>query len=150
MICELSFKTPRPPRSRDMNGTGTAGAVGHADILIVDDEAPIAQVVAELLCDEGYPVRVVHDGASALLEIMRRRPGLILLDVGLPVMLGDELLRYLRQHGFPDLPVIMMTAALQPELYLAYGANAVLPKPFDLGELLEVVARYFPPHERAA
>jgi CheY-like chemotaxis protein len=119
------------------------------DILVVDDEAPIAQVVAELLRDEGYSVRVVHDGASALLEIAAQRPALLLLDVAMPVMLGDELLRYLRRNGFADLPIVMMTASLRPEIYLAHGADAVLPKPFELDDLLAAVTRYLPPHELA-
>lgn len=116
-----------------------------SDILVVDDEVPIAQLVASALEEEGYPVRVVHDGASALLQIIERRPALVLLDVAMPVMVGDELLRYLRRKGFADLPVIIMTAGLQPELYLEQGANDVLPKPFDIFVLLNKVAQYLPP-----
>src|ERR1044072_4061999 len=70
------------------------------EILIVDDEAPIAQLLADVLHDEGYIIRVARDGASALLEIIKRPPGLVLLDVAMPVMLGSDLLVYLRQHGF--------------------------------------------------
>ena len=65
-----------------------------------------------------------------------------------PVMVGDELLRYLRRKGFADLPVIIMTAGLHPEIYLSQGANDVLPKPFDMEVLLDKVARYMPPADR--
>jgi len=118
------------------------------DILVVDDEVPIAQFIATALEDEGYPVRMAHDGASALLEIIARPPCLVLLDIAMPVMVGDELLRYLRQKGFADLPVIIMTAGLHPEIYLSQGANEVLPKPFDMEMLLDKVARYVPPADR--
>jgi DNA-binding response OmpR family regulator len=118
------------------------------DILVVDDEVPITQFIAAALEEEGYSVRIAHDGASALLEIIERPPCLVLLDVAMPVMVGDELLRYLRRKGFADLPVIMMTAGLRPEIYLSQGATEVLPKPFDVEVLLNKVARYMPPADR--
>jgi DNA-binding response OmpR family regulator len=115
------------------------------EILIVDDEAPIAQLLADVLHDEGYHIRVARDGASALLEILKRPPGLVLLDVAMPVMLGSDLLVYLRRHGFDDLPIIIMTAGLNPMVYLAQGATEVLPKPFDVDIMVEKVAQYLPP-----
>ena len=114
------------------------------EILIVDDEAAIAQLLADVLQDEGYSIRVAHDGATALLEIVKHRPGLVLLDVALPVMLGSDLLVYLRRHGFSELPIIIMTAGLSPLVYLAQGATEVIPKPFDVNMVVEKVARYLP------
>ena len=49
------------------------------DILVVDDDHAIAQFVSEVLYEEGYKVRVVHDGGSALLEILREPPGMLFL-----------------------------------------------------------------------
>ena len=121
------------------------------EILIVDDEAPIAQLLADVLQDEGYSIRIARDGASALLEIIRHPPGLVLLDVAMPVMLGSDLLVYLRQHGFADLPIIIMTAGLSPLVYLSQGATEVIPKPFDVNMVVEKVARYLPlERDRAA
>ena len=114
------------------------------DILIVDDDHAIAQFVAEVLHEEGYQVRVEHDGASALLQIMHRPPGLVFLDVAMPVMVGDDLLRYLRRHGFGDLPIVVMTAGLQPKTYLGAGATAVMPKPFTVDRLLSLAQRHLP------
>ncbi|MDQ2996009.1 MAG: response regulator [Chloroflexota bacterium] len=110
--------------------------------MIVDDEAPIAQLLADVLQDEGYSIRVARDGASALLEIIKRPPALVLLDVAMPVMLGSDLLIYLRRHGFSDLPIIIMTAELSPLVYLTQGATEVLPKPFDVNVVVEKVAHY--------
>jgi DNA-binding response OmpR family regulator len=120
------------------------------DILIVDDEAPIAELLADVLQDEGYSIRVARDGASALLEILKRPPGLVLLDVAMPVMLGSDLLVYLRRHGFSDLPIIIMTAGLSPLVYLTQGATEVLPKPFDVNTVVEKVAHYLPREPRRA
>jgi len=114
------------------------------EILIVDDEAPIAELLADVLEDEGYNIRVARDGASALLQIIKRPPALILLDVAMPVMLGSDLLIYLRQHGFSDLPIIIMTAGLSPLVYLTQGATEVIPKPFDVNMVVEKVAHYLP------
>lgn len=114
------------------------------EILIVDDEAPIAQLLADVLQDEGYNIRVAHDGATALLEIIRHPPGLVLLDVAMPVMLGSDLLVYLRRHGFGDLPIFIMTAGLSPLVYLSQGATEVIPKPFDVNLVVDKVAQYLP------
>ena len=123
------------------------GMATDVDVLIVDDEPPIAEFIADVLEEEGYRVRVLHDGAAALLDILRKRPRMVILDVAMPVMMGDELLRYLRRHGFGDLPIVIMTAGMNPQSYMSYGAAAVLPKPFDVQSLLTVVERYLPPEQ---
>jgi len=114
------------------------------EVLIVDDEAAIAQLLADVLQDEGYNIRIARVGASALLEIIKRPPGLVLLDVAMPVMLGSDLLVYLRRHGFEKLPIIIMTAGISPLLYLAQGATEVLPKPFDVNMVVDKVAQHLP------
>lgn len=111
-------------------------------ILVVDDEREIASFVVELLSDEGYNVRVAHDGASALLAVREDPPDLVLLDVAMPVMTGDEVLRELRASGFSSLPIVIATAGLRPEQFLHIGATAILPKPFAIDQLLETVAQY--------
>ncbi|HMQ34854.1 MAG TPA: response regulator [Chloroflexaceae bacterium] len=111
-------------------------------ILVVDDERSITDFVSDVLSEEGYRVRVCHDGASALLDIRRAPPDLVLLDIGLPVMTGDTVLRELRGGGFAALPVIVTTASTNAEQYLAVGATAILKKPFTLDRLIEIVGDY--------
>jgi DNA-binding response OmpR family regulator len=111
------------------------------DILVVDDQYEITDLVKDFLVDEGYQVRVAHDGASAWLDIQQRRPGLVILDVSMPVMTGDDLLRLLRKAG-STVPIILMTAGHQPQIYQGLGANVILPKPFDLDTLLTLVEKY--------
>lgn len=113
-----------------------------AEILIVDDQHEITDLVADALLDEGYRVRVAHDGTSALAEIKARRPDLLLLDVAMPAMTGDQLLIHLRRVESLDLPIIIMTADRAPERFRALGADQILRKPFDLGHLLQLVASY--------
>ena len=108
-------------------------------ILVADDELPITEILFEALTDEGYSVEVVHDGASALLAIEQIQPRLIILDNAMPVMTGEEVLHILRTGEHANVPVIMASASLQLERFLNQGANAVIPKPFDLDDLITTV-----------
>lgn len=117
-------------------------------IVVADDEEPIRSFVAEVLEEAGYVVQALGDGASALAAIRARPPALALLDVAMPVMMGDEALRQLRADGLL-LPIIIMTAGTNPHRFLQDGATAVLPKPFDLDTLLALIAeKLAPPRER--
>ena len=109
-------------------------------ILVVDDEHLITDFVSDLLTDEGYTVRVAHDGASALLAIRADPPHLVMLEVAMPVMTGEEVLRELRANDFPDLPIIVATAGMHPERFLSQGATDVLSQPFDVTQLLALVS----------
>ncbi len=111
-------------------------------ILVVDDEPGIRDVVSHLLDDEGFPVTTASNGREALASVRRERPDLLLLDLNMPVMTGWEVLAQL-QAAQADIPVVFMTAE--------YGgraeaercrADGYLGKPFDLEDLLLLVARY--------
>jgi CheY-like chemotaxis protein len=108
------------------------------DIVVADDELEIRSLVTDILEEAGYRVHAVGDGISALAAIRDTRPAAVLMDVAMPAMTGDEALRRLRGAG-NAVPVVMMTAATDPQRFLQVGATAVLRKPFDLEELLEVI-----------
>jgi CheY-like chemotaxis protein len=110
-----------------------------ARILVVDDEATITEFVSDALAEEGYEVQTCHDGASALLQVRDMRPDLLLLDITMPVMGGDEVLARLHAEGITDVPVIVMTASLNYDRQLIRMADALLRKPFTLGRLLATV-----------
>jgi DNA-binding response OmpR family regulator len=110
-----------------------------ATILVVDDERAITDFVLEALSEEGYEVTTCHDGATALSLIQAAPPDLVLLDIGLPVMTGDIVLRALRAGGFDRLAVVVATAGTNAEQYLALGATDVIKKPFTLDRLLTTV-----------
>jgi len=111
-------------------------------ILIVDDEEQIAALLAEVVTDAGYRVRVVFNGASALVAVRERTPALILLDNMMPGLTGLEVVRALRAQGFDRLPIIMMSAALSASALLRAGATDFLPKPFFLDDLLNCIEHY--------
>ena len=107
-------------------------------ILIVDDDAAIGDLEQEVLTRAGYAVVRAYSGTEALLAMKDRRPDLILLDLMLPGLSGEELLPQIR-----DIPVIVVSAkaAVQDKVELLLGGAAdYLTKPFDTQELLARVA----------
>ncbi len=115
-------------------------------ILLVEDDDAIRESVSECLALEGYNVALAVNGAEALDWLERTdRPAVVLLDMIMPVMTGAELLVRMRRNPvLAGVPVVLMTAAMQREP-AAISAQAVLPKPFDLAELLQTVARFCGP-----
>jgi DNA-binding response OmpR family regulator len=113
----------------------TQAALGS--ILVVEDEAPIADFIATELRFEGYEVTVAHDGMQGLTIARQLVPDLIILDVQLPGLDGINLCKRLRQSS--DVPILMLTARtdIRDKVEgLDAGANDYLPKPFNLDELL--------------
>ena len=113
------------------------------DILIVDDDVATTQFIIEALHDEGYAARGVHNGLDAIAALDSARPDLVLIDLRMPGMSGEQLLDYFRTHGWQDVPVIIMTADSRASRALSErGLDNCLLKPFTLDDLLDCVARH--------
>lgn len=107
-------------------------------LLVVEDEAHLAEVIADNLVLEGWKVDVVGDGVSALERVRAEPPDLVLLDVMLPRMDGFEVCETLRGEGV-QVPILFLTAKSSRDdrvRGLAAGGDDYLPKPFDLEELI--------------
>ncbi len=107
-------------------------------IAIVDDDAYIGDMLEELLRREGYGVLRAYSGTEALMLLEDRRPDLILLDLMLPGLNGEEVLPHLT-----GIPVIVLSAraAVEDKVDLLQGGAAdYLTKPFDTRELLARIA----------
>jgi DNA-binding response OmpR family regulator len=112
-------------------------------ILVVDDDPPIVEFIAELLTDEGYRVCTALTPADARAAIAKRRPDLVLLDLHMPGISGYVLAHDLRSDGLADVPIIMMTADANTTSNLSMDDIAFcLLKPFDLDDLLNCVAKH--------
>jgi len=81
-------------------------------ILVVDDEPSIRESIAMLLTFSGYDVSVAEDGFTALQQLRRTLPALILSDLNMPQMSGYELLSIVRRR-FPQIPTVAMSGAYQ-------------------------------------
>jgi CheY-like chemotaxis protein len=111
-------------------------------ILVVDDELDIVDVLSDLLTAEGYRVITASNGREGLTRLAEARPDLVLLDRMMPVVDGAEMLRLMREDAsLGGIPVVMMSAAEGRRLSQELGCAAFLKKPFDLGTLLDTVAR---------
>ncbi|MCI6581457.1 MAG: response regulator transcription factor [Oscillospiraceae bacterium] len=108
------------------------------DIMIIDDDAHISEMLSESLKNEGYTVSAAYSGTEALLLLSGSKPDIILLDLMLPGLSGEELLPKIK-----DIPVIVVSAKAdvtdKVELLLN-GAADYITKPFDIQELLARIA----------
>lgn len=114
---------------------------GGPTILIVDDEQPIADIVAEVLGEEGYTTLVASGGAHALELLAVSRADLMLLDLYMPGLSGVDVLAQLRSSDtHAHMPVVVMTAGtVDLDDLSRQGATRVLPKPFEVDTLLATV-----------
>ncbi len=109
-------------------------------VLVVDDDATVAEVVARYLDREGYTVESVGDGALALERAMANPPDLVVLDLMLPGLDGLEVCRRIR--AVAPVPVIMLTARGEESDRVAgldLGADDYVTKPFSPRELVSRV-----------
>jgi len=116
-------------------------------ILVVDDDAGIRELISDTLADEGYVVVSAPDGAAALVMLEGWQPSLILLDLLMPLMDGDEFLRRYRELPGVHVPVVVFSASGRNRPGRASAqveADAFLAKPFDLDDLLGLVTRFAP------
>lgn len=107
-------------------------------ILVVEDDAALASMLKDLLEGEGYKVVVAGDGQRALHQGLSRKFDVMVLDRGLPVFEGLDVLERLRRKGITT-PVLVLSALGNPADKvegLDRGAEDYMGKPFDLDELL--------------
>ena len=111
-------------------------------ILVVEDEKNIVDILAFNLKRDGYEVLTAMDGAAGLALALEQDPDLILLDLMLPGMMGEELLSHIREKS--EIPVIVLSAktALEDRVnLLELGADDYLTKPFEQEEVVARVNR---------
>ncbi|MEY3725628.1 MAG: hypothetical protein RI971_205, partial [Chloroflexota bacterium] len=107
-----------------------------ARILLVEDERPLREVLAEALSAEGFTVEQAATGAAGLAAFRARTPDLVLLDLMLPEMSGIEVCRAIRTNS--SVPIIMVTAKASETDRIAglnLGADDYVTKPFSSREL---------------
>ena len=118
-------------------------ATTGTSVLVVDDEPQVVWMLRFSLEAEGYQTFSARDGRAALAEIRMRRPNVVLLDIMMPVMDGWSVLEELRalpDEERPRVVVVSARASLRDRAKaIELGADAFVPKPFNVDDLLEVV-----------
>src|SRR5689334_12408708 len=119
-----------PPDSRSVTVT-------QQRILIVEDDARIADLISKNLAAAGYECHQSADGGRALADFVRLKPALVVLDLGLGGVDGLEVTRRIRKES--DVPILMVTARSSESdklLGLELGADDYVTKPFSTAELV--------------
>lgn len=112
-------------------------------IMVCDDDKGISEMLEMLLADEGYEVSIEISSVNLLKRMEKERPDLILLDIWMPVISGDQLLRSMKATStLSSIPVLMYSASTEgSKIAEASGADDFIAKPFDLIKLLEKIEK---------
>ena len=116
------------------------------DVLVVDDDADMIEVIELVLQDAGYKTRSAFNGQEALEAVASGgMPALIVLDMLMPVMNGWQFAETFHALYGRNVPIVVATAAEHVRSRSdGIGAVGVLPKPFEVSDLLRIVARHTP------
>jgi DNA-binding response OmpR family regulator len=118
-------------------------------VLVVEDDPDLLSLVEMILVDAGYRVRTARDGRAALARVGEEMPGLVLLDMRMPVMNGWEFAREFRARHDRAAPIVVVTAAENARARAEeIDADGFLAKPFDLADVLSAVERHLGRGER--
>ena len=110
-------------------------------VLVVDDDPDMRSAINEVLVDQGLRVDLAGDGREALDRARDAEPALVILDITLPIVDGYAVADELRQR-YKTLQILAITAdGRAPQKARRVGAYAYLRKPFELDDLLAMVAR---------
>jgi len=131
---EAGIPQPRRPEPE--------AALPVCDVLVVDDDSTIRDTVEEALTAMGYSVRTAENGAEALAQLRAVHPRIVLLDMRMPVLDGWGFAQTVAAQGL-NLRIVVMTATTDARQWAnEIGAEGYIAKPFDLEELLALVADY--------
>jgi DNA-binding response OmpR family regulator len=109
-------------------------------VVIVEDDPHLGILTTEIIAFAGFETRLVTDGALALQAIAETLPDLVILDMHLPNLSGDEILTHLRADpALKHIKVLICTADLSMMEALEGLANGFIVKPFDMKQLIDAV-----------
>jgi CheY-like chemotaxis protein len=128
----------------DVEAKRLNGTAANPTVLLVEDDSAIRETLAECLEFEGYGVVATSNGREALDQLEDGlRPQVVVLDLVMPVMTGDDLIEAIRaNHRLAGIPLVLMTAAMPGAAMRLPDADLYLPKPFELKALLAAVQRF--------
>jgi DNA-binding NtrC family response regulator len=112
-------------------------------ILVCDDDETLCYLLKEQLLEEGFSVETVYDGKYAIENLRRKSYDVLLLDLQMKEVSGEEVLKFARDYD-PTMSVIMMTAKTETRIaieMIKLGAYDFIPKPYDFDDLLLTINR---------
>lgn len=121
---------------------GRTADVDRKRVLVVDDDLPVRGMLSAALRQHGFQVLLAGDGGEAQRVLTLHHPDIVLLDLMMPGVNGWDFLQRLQETGFLGrLPIIVISAHLrvEPQAILQMGVSAILPKPFNLDDLIDLI-----------
>ena len=116
--------------------------VDRKRVLVIDDDLPIRGMLAAALRQHGFQVLLAGDGAEGQRALNIHKPDVVLLDLAMPDVNGWDFLQRLKETGqLAQLKIIVVSAHLytDPQAVLQMGVSAILPKPFNMPELIDLI-----------
>jgi len=121
--------------------------VAKKRVLVIDDDLPLRGMLAAALRRHGFQVLLAGDGAEGHRALTIHHPDIVLLDLAMPNVNGWDFLQRLRETGhLGRTPIIVVSAHLRtdPQAVLHMGVSAILPKPFNLPDLINLIEHLSP------
>jgi DNA-binding response OmpR family regulator len=121
--------------------------VDRKRVLVIDDDLPLRGMLAAALRQHGYQVLLAGDGAEGQRALNIHKPDVVLLDLAMPEVNGWDFLQRLNDSGhLTKTKIIVLSAHLHvdPQAVLKMGVSAILPKPFNLPELIDLIQHLAP------
>jgi len=134
-------------RPQSPGGVKRVADVDRKRILVIDDDLPLRGMLAAALRQHGFQVLLAGDGAEGQRALTIHHPDVILLDLAMPNVNGWDFLQRLQETGhLGSVPIIVVSAHLRtdPKAVLQMGVSAILPKPFNLAELIDLIEHLSP------
>jgi DNA-binding response OmpR family regulator len=122
--------------------TKRLGDVDRKRVLVIDDDLPLRGMLAAALRQHGFQVLLAGDGAEGQRALTIHNPDVVLLDLAMPDVNGWDFLQRLQETGrLGNVPIIVLSAhvRVEPAALLQMGVAAILPKPFNLPELIDLI-----------
>ncbi len=114
-------------------------------IILIEDNSSIVEILELLLKESGFDIIIATSGEEGLKKVKQESPDLIILDLMLPGLPGEEVCRQIRKdEKLGSIPIIMLTAKsldVDEVVGMVIGANYYMTKPFDVDELLEKIGK---------
>jgi DNA-binding response OmpR family regulator len=134
-------------RPQGSGGSKRIADVDRKRVLVIDDDLPLRGMLAAALRQHGFQVLLAGDGAEGQRALNLHKPDVVLLDLAMPDVNGWDFLQRLQETGhLGNVAIIVLSAHLhvEPQAILRMGVKAILPKPFNLPELIDVIEHIAP------
>ncbi|HJT16142.1 MAG TPA: response regulator [Thermoanaerobaculia bacterium] len=133
--------------AQNPGGGKRLGDVDRKRVLVIDDDLPLRGMLAAALRQHGFQVLLAGDGEEGHRALKIHAPNVILLDLAMPKVNGWDFLQRCQETGhLGRVPIIVVSAHLHsdPQAVLQMGVSAILPKPFNLPELIDLIEHLSP------